>query len=332
MDEWKGVGSMKVVAPDIKLGGIDQHHKIIWNGLQAHFYSSPGNTQPNADDPQATPITRSILGPVDLTNYMGLPLGSGKWSQEVGWYIQNWSVNMIGYIKFPAAGYYTVEAVSDDGVRFSVGGTANVGSGWVTQGATRYSTAVMGLAEDDLIQPLWLNHFQGTGGQRLQLTWSRWTDGTGTTPYTGWTQYTTIPAANLGYDWPMWFPVGMSHFMNGTPTSMAGTYVNSWKPYNERYSPSVRVLPGGEVNYVGLIRSGTVGGNVIALPSALRTGHYGRIYAGPSPVTTAIDTDVRVNGNYIQVISGSNSWVSLASIRYHVDVSDPRYLPYFATA
>jgi hypothetical protein len=99
---------------------------------------------------------------------------------------------------------------------------------------------------------------------------------------------------------------------------VAPTLLNSWVNYLTGYSPAgYRIIPGGNVQLRGLVKSGT-NGHIFTLPEDLWPSGDHIFTAHTSPNGTSARLDVRATG-VVFATGYSASWFSLSHIIYPIN-------------
>jgi hypothetical protein len=101
-----------------------------------------------------------------------------------------WSLRLAGLLTFPAAGSYTLQTTSDDGVRVWLDDSNQIDR-WVPQSPTDVTSPAINVAADDLTRRIRIEYYEETGGATLQLKWKK----------PGDTGYTTVPGTALRPDY-----------------------------------------------------------------------------------------------------------------------------------
>jgi hypothetical protein len=103
----------------------------------------------------------------------------------------NFSLKIYGYIQVPTSDTYTFQATVDDGVRMWINGIQILQS-WQTQGPTPYTGSIYLVA--NAWYPIYVEHYQGFGGQALVLQYRN------TTTQTAYTLLQHGSNMNFAYD------------------------------------------------------------------------------------------------------------------------------------
>lgn len=306
----------RLTVDDRRLNELDArlnlgHHRTIWGGLNTFYYQRLTGTS-GADTPSGDGVIwREIVGNFDWSNRV---LGHGFPVEGIAPFAStHWQMFAFGLIRFPALGSWTVYTTSDDGHRVRVG-DQTIASDWVDHPSTEVSaTFPLG---GSLVRPIAINHYQGTGSENYKLEWS----GPGTARQ-------VIPASALGYEWPIWWPVGMT-LAQGAPADGAD-FQNGWHPFGDTWAPMYRVLPHGEVNYRGLVRNASsTFGTIATVPYPLRPPNF-MIFPAASPSGMATP-DLRLEHGRLSLWAGVPDWLTLTGVRYYVDPTNPELAGYFS--
>lgn len=170
-------------AADAGCGIVPAHSNTTYDsgmtGLQAAYY---GN--------------RTLSGkPVRF----GLGIGPSDGSIDASWSgspggttvpADGWSLRLTGLLDFPSPGTYSLQTVSDDGVRVWLDDTTQVDS-WRSQVATTTTSPNITVGADDLTRRIRVEYFDDSSVATLQLKWKK----------PGDAGYTVIPGAQLRPDY-----------------------------------------------------------------------------------------------------------------------------------